>query len=68
MPDQLLENPKPGLKEADPTWRRMLPAEPAAVPQVSINRSTVAELERRRILHIQAAALVILASRSGAFA
>jgi predicted PurR-regulated permease PerM len=34
---------------------------PAPVPQVSINRSTVAELERRRLLRLQAAALLILA-------
>ncbi len=62
MPDQLLENPKPGLKEADPDVEANAAGGPAAVPQVSINRSTVAELERRRILHIQATALVILAS------
>ena len=62
MPDQVLENPNPSLKEADPDVEANAAGGPAAVPQVSINRSTVAELERRRILHIQATALVILAS------
>ena len=36
--------------------------EPAPVPQVSINRSTVAELERRRLLRLQTSALLILAA------
>ena len=34
---------------------------PQTIPQVSINRSTVAELDRRRMLHLQTASLVILA-------
>ncbi len=32
------------------------------IPQVSINRSTAAELERRRMLHLQTASLIILAA------
>ncbi len=62
MPDQLLDNPKPARKPRDPDVETNAAGGAAAIPQVSINRSTVAELERRRILHIQAAALVILAS------
>ncbi|MGA2369983.1 MAG: AI-2E family transporter [Candidatus Korobacteraceae bacterium] len=62
MPDQLLDNPKPAHKDADPDVEANAAGGPAVVPQVSINRSTVAELERRRILHVQSTALVILAS------
>ena len=62
MPDQLLDNPKPLRKPRDPDVETNAAGGAEAVPQVSINRSTVAELERRRILHIQAAALVILAA------
>ena len=35
---------------------------PAPIPQVSINRSTVAELERRRLMRLQTSALLILAA------
>jgi predicted PurR-regulated permease PerM len=62
MPDQLLDNPKPGRKEIDPDVEADAAGGATAVPQVSINRSTAAELERRRILHVQSTALVILAS------
>ena len=62
MPDQLLDNPKSARKDIDPDVEANAAGGPAAVPQVSINRSTVAELERRRILHVQSTALVILAS------
>ena len=62
MPDQLLDNPKPLHKPRDPDIETNAAGGAATVPQVSINRSTVAELERRRILHIQASALVILAA------
>ena len=62
MPDQLLDNPKPLHKPRDPDVETNAAGGAATVPQVSINRSTVAELERRRILHIQAAALMILAT------
>jgi predicted PurR-regulated permease PerM len=62
MPDQLLDNPKPGRKEIDPDVEANAAGGATAVPQVSINRSTAAELERRRILHVQSTALVILAS------
>jgi len=57
MPEQLLDNAKQHEPDAE------LEANAGgAIPQVSINRSTVAELERRRILQVQSAALVILAS------
>jgi len=62
MPDQLLDNPKPARKPHDPDAEINAAGGPAPIPQVSINRSTVAELDRRRILHIQAGALTILAS------
>jgi predicted PurR-regulated permease PerM len=62
MPDQLLDNPTPEQQERDPDVEANAAGGPAEIPQVTVNRSTVAELERRRILHVQAAALVILAS------
>ncbi len=66
MPDRLLDNPNPARVRRDPS-QEDTDAElnaaggPAPVPQVSINRSTVAELDRRRLLRLQAAALLILA-------
>ena len=62
MPDQLLDNPKPARKDVDPDAEANAAGGPAPIPQVSINRSTAAELEQRRILHAQSTALVILAS------
>jgi len=61
MAEQVLDNPQPMRREADPDVEANAAAGPAPIPQVSINRSTVAELERRRMLHLQTAALVILA-------
>ncbi len=73
MPDRLLDNPNPTHVRQDPPQKRDLSqvddpdtelnaaGGPAPVPQVSINRSTVAELERRRILRLQASAMLILA-------
>ncbi len=60
MPDQLLDNPVG--KRPDPDVEANAGGGPEPVPQVSINRSTVAELERRRLIHLQTAALLILAS------
>lgn len=60
MPDQLLDSPV--RKQPDPDIGANAGGGPTPIPQVSINRSTVAELERRRILHIQSASMVILAS------
>jgi predicted PurR-regulated permease PerM len=60
MPDQLLDNPV--QPTPDPDVEANAGGGPAPVQQVSINRSTVAELERRRSLHLQTASLLILAS------
>ncbi len=62
MSDRLLDNPTPARKDVAPDVEANAAGGTAAVPQVSINRSTVAELEQRRILHVQSTALVILAS------
>jgi len=62
MSEQLLDNPKPAAPEADPDIDANAAGGAAPIPQVSINRSTVAELERRRLLHLQTASLVVLAS------
>jgi predicted PurR-regulated permease PerM len=62
MPDQLLENPIGREPEPDPDVEANAGGGQTPVPQVSINRSTVAELERRRMLHLQTGALLILAS------
>jgi predicted PurR-regulated permease PerM len=73
MPDRLLDNPNPARTRPDPAQKRdssyvpdsdtdlNVAGGPAAIQQVSINRSTVAEVERRRILRLQATALLILA-------
>jgi predicted PurR-regulated permease PerM len=61
MPDQLLDNPNPvrALEHADAELKA---ADAAAVPQEFINRPTVAELERRRMIRLQVAAVLILAA------
>ncbi len=60
MPDQVLDNAKSDREQGAPG--AALQAEVPAVPaQVTINRSTVAELERGRVLHIEATSLAILA-------
>ncbi len=62
MPEQLLDNPEPMPREPDPDVEANAAGGATPIPQVSINRSTVAELERRRMVHLQTAALLILAS------
>ena len=62
MSERLLDNPKPAPREADPDVEANAAGGPEPVTQVAINRSTVAELERRRYLHLQTAAVVVLAS------
>jgi len=63
MPDQLLDNPKPSSRHpGDPDVEANAADGPAPVPTVSINRSTVAELERRGLLRLQTSALLILAA------
>lgn len=61
MPDKLLEDAKPARKPRDPDVQANAAGGPETVPQVTINRSTVAELERRRIMRLLMAALLILA-------
>ncbi len=59
MPDQLLDNPNPA-QVRDERDAELNAA--GAHQQVSIDRSTVAELERRRLMRLQASALLILAA------
>ena len=62
MPEELLDNIEPHrTREGDADVDANEAGGPAPIPQVSIDRSTVAELERRRILRAQATALLILA-------
>src|ERR1019366_4576752 len=62
MPDKLLDNAEPQrAQDPGPDVDANAVGGPPPIPQVSINRSTVAELERRRILRLQASALLILA-------
>src|ERR1035438_10490356 len=62
MPDQLLDNADTqGTQEADPNLDANAAGGRASIPQASINRSTVAELDRHRILRVQESALLILA-------
>ena len=58
MSEQLLDNPKPVPPELDPDVEVNAAGGAAAIPQVSINRSTVAELERRRLLNNDAVNLL----------
>ena len=60
MPDQLLDNPVG--QPQDPDVEANAGGGPEPIPQVSINRSTVAELERRRLIHLQTASVIILAT------
>ena len=67
MTDRLLDNPNPtrASRTLPPDRRRAelnAAGGPAPIPQVSINRSTGAELERRRLLRLQTSALLILAA------
>src|ERR1019366_6759311 len=62
MPEKLLDNVEPHrTRDGDADVDANAAGGLAPIPQVSINRSTVAELERRRILRAQATALLILA-------
>jgi predicted PurR-regulated permease PerM len=62
MSEQLLDNPRRKPPEPDPDVEANAAGGAAPIPQVSINRSTVAELERRRLLRLQTASVVILAT------
>jgi len=62
MPDKLLDDLKPRQKHhEDSDVNANAAGGPEPIPTVAINRSTVAELERRRILRLQTSALLILA-------
>ena len=61
MPEKLLDNVEPHrTRDGDADVDANAAGGPAPIPQVSIDRSTVAELERRRILRAKATALLIL--------
>ncbi len=63
MSEKLLDDAEPyptGERDADVDANAA--GGPAPIPQVAISRSTVAELERRRIMRIQETALLILAA------
>lgn len=62
MREQLLDNPEPMPRPGDPDVEANAAGGQVPVQEVAINRSTVAELERRRMLRLQTAALIILAS------
>ncbi len=63
MPDQLVDNPMPTHESAqDPDIAVNAAGGPVSVPEVTINRSTLAEQERRRVHQLQATALLILAT------
>ena len=76
MPDQVLDNSNPAEtqndvparvtrqqpKALDPDTDANAAGGPTPIPQVAINRSTVAELERRHLLRLQTGALLILAA------
>jgi len=63
MPDKLLDDLEPRQKHhEDSDVNTNATGGPEPIPTVAINRSTVAELERRRILRLQTSALLILAA------
>lgn len=65
IPDAVDSDVKPPLvqpeQHRDPEVAENAAGGPAPIPEVVINRSTVAELDRRRILHLQSGATIILA-------
>lgn len=63
MPDELLDNELPGrLEPEDPDAAENTSGGQEVIPTVIINRSSLAELDRRRMLHLQTMSLLILAS------
>ena len=63
MPDKLLDDLEPRQKHhEDSDVNTNAAGGLESIPAVAINRSTVAELERRRILRLQTSALLILAA------
>ena len=61
MREDVVDKLNPPLPD-DTDIERNVAGGPRAVPQVSINRSTVAEQERRQLLRLQTASLLILAA------
>lgn len=61
MPEDLIDKLNPPLAAVDAELEADAAGGAPEIPQVSINRATVAELERRKLLQIQTAAVVILA-------
>jgi predicted PurR-regulated permease PerM len=63
MPDQLLDNAEPArARQEDSDVAANTAGGAVPVPQVTINRSTAAEREQRRVQNLQATALLILAA------
>jgi len=60
MPENAVDKLAPPVSD-DPDIEHNAAGGPREVPQVSINRSTVAELERRRMMRMQTASVTILA-------
>lgn len=50
----------PEAEPRDPEAAENAAGGPAPIPEIVVNRSTVAELERRRLLHLQTVAMIIL--------
>lgn len=61
MPEDAIEKLAPPMSEDAADIEQNAAGGPREIPQVSINRSTVAELERRRLLRMQTSAVTILA-------
>ena len=63
MSDQVLDNPKPAhIRQDESDVAANVAGGPVPLPQVTINRSTTAEREQRRVQNLQATALLILAA------
>ncbi len=60
MPEDVVDKLNPPMPD-DADIEQNAAGGPREIPQVSINRSTVAELERRRMQRLQTACLIILA-------
>lgn len=61
MPEDAVDKLAPPLPDDAADIEQNTAGGPREVPQVSINRSTVAELERRRLVRMQTASVTILA-------
>ena len=63
MPDQLLDNPKPVRQHGEDSGvAANVAVGSGAASDLTVNRSAMAEREQRRIQHLQATALLILAA------